>query len=59
MNQASAAYTGLRVKSYNVLELEGDHRSMIKFSDPSQSGYCSLRERIKGFVSQAIEAGGF
>ena len=55
MNQASASYTGLVVMSFNSLELEGDHRSMIKFSERSRPGYRSLSGRIKGFVDRATE----
>ena len=55
VNQQSAAYTGLVVKSYNIQELAGDHRSMIKFHDATDDGYRRLSRRIKLTV-QAIEA---
>ncbi|RDW73010.1 hypothetical protein BP6252_06917 [Coleophoma cylindrospora] len=55
VNQASAAYTGLTAKSYNILELEGDHRSMVKFAERNRTGYRGLSGRIKQFIDRAIE----
>ncbi|RDW87769.1 hypothetical protein BP5796_03463 [Coleophoma crateriformis] len=57
VNQASAAYTGLTARSYNILELEGDHRSMVKFAERNRTGYRGLSRRIKQFIDRAIETG--
>ena len=55
VNKSSASYTGLSTKSYNVLDLEGDHRSLVKFSNRSEVGYRSLSGRISEFVNRATE----
>ena len=56
MTRSSAAYTGLVVKPYDTLELEGDHRSMIKFSNRGSPGYRSVSERSRQFVARVMEA---
>ena len=55
VNQTSAAYTGLIVNSYNLLELEGDHHSMIKLPNRVCVGYRSISERSRQFVARIVE----
>lgn len=55
VSKTSAAYNGIDGKFYNILELEGDHRTMIKFDSMNRIGYRSLSGRIRNFVDRAAE----
>ena len=50
MTQQSASYTGVPSKTYNILPLKGDHRSMVKFGSMVDPGYQSVEGRIKEFI---------
>jgi hypothetical protein len=54
VTESSATYTGAPSKSYHLLPMEGDHRSMIKFRTVVDPGYMSVKGMIQEFVEEAI-----
>ena len=55
MTQASAAQPGIMPRSYYVLPLEGDHRSMVKFRTAIDSGYKSMVGKFRDFIERALK----
>ncbi|KAI9773682.1 MAG: hypothetical protein M1840_006956 [Geoglossum simile] len=55
VTQSSATYTGTPSKSYRLLPMEGDHRSMVKFRTMVDSGYMSVKGMIQEFIDEATE----
>ncbi|KAI9782133.1 MAG: hypothetical protein M1839_005480 [Geoglossum umbratile] len=53
VTKSSATYTGVSPKSYNLLPLNGDHRSMVKFRTVTDRGYESVRRRVQEFIEEA------
>jgi hypothetical protein len=54
VNAKSASYTGQSHKSWCSLQLEGDHRTIIKFPSPSSPGYETLVARIIDAVETKV-----
>ena len=53
--KASATFTGVQTKPYQVLRLEGDHRSMVKFESQITSGYQRIKGKIQKTADVAVE----
>ena len=53
--EASATFTGLQSKPYQLQPLEGDHRSMIKFESRVTSGYQRMKGKIQEIADIAMK----
>ncbi|RDW91018.1 hypothetical protein BP5796_02183 [Coleophoma crateriformis] len=56
VTESSATYTGDHYKSYNLLRLEGDHRSMVKLKTQGDAGYISITGKIQEFIEDAMKS---
>ena len=52
VTELSATYTGAPSKSYHLLRLEGDHRSMVKFRTMVDEGYLSVKGKIEEILDE-------
>jgi hypothetical protein len=52
VTEESATYTGFQAKPENNIPFDSDHRQLVKFRTPDDSGYNSVKERLKGFVAE-------
>ena len=53
--EASATFTGIQSKPYQLQALEGDHRSMIKFESRVASGYQRIKGKVQEMANVAIK----
>lgn len=53
--QISAIHTGGQSANHNILPLEGDHSSMVKFKNMSDEEYLGVVRKIEGFIQSATQ----